>query len=1024
MEKLCQQCQHMSRDEARMEFPTKPSLLDIGKVIASIASESQAYRLSRENCWFFASITQDLFMRCFDAHYDRGQLNHPDLVRQLRVTIRSRVYRDELRLGDLLQPIKQFAQDIGDVELTGAVYFALRIIVQCHKAFFTQYPPQDFFAAEAEVRQLLGAFIIALHEHLLGVLGIQGMIRFPDDFASQLHRLCQSWSAEHHMNLSLTHRTKHPFTVFSLSLTELLGFPLSGEGCDSDKSLVFHLIYGSNGAAKDPQCSPLPGHRLVLLLLKSLRCAENLKSSPLMGSQHLRNRHVFNLQTEFDRVIPPQVRSLWQHCHSILCECGSRVEQARSVMSSSIPALLHWVAAMGIMGELDQACHVLHKFERYLASEERVGVRELYRLVLQSKTSIATHSLSLLGGFYPFIPSYSRLRSLYPVETNTTRSKAWVAAHRVTSRVSWSPCVGQFQHPGVVLSLAYSPNESYVATGSRSAVYVWAAKSGAKRRTFEGHIRDVCSVAFSPDSTRLASADDGKVCIWDVATGELLRELDGCTSVAFSLHERHMATAAPDCAVKIWDVESGELSQTLTGHTSQVNSVSFSPNGRYLASCSDDKTVRVWAVAAEVSLHRLLEGHSDRVVSVAFSPDGSRLASASYDTTVCIWDVESDAPPRILGGHNDAVCSAVFTPDGLHLFTASRSSSYVHFWNAVTGDLLGQLPAPVGSSGCLAFSHHKRRLATGSENSVRVWEVPAEWCLSGSVGHIGPISSIAISSASRRVASASEDSTVYIWDMATSSPLWKLEGHAEGVYNIVYSPDARRLASTSKDKTVRIWDVRTGILLWTLEGHTGETLDVAFSPDSLTLASTSRDMTTRVWSVETGTLLWTIHLNGIHDAYSLNDRHLCIWDATTKNQILDLPLPPLPYRFDGHPWDHISFQSDSSILLKSKHYSAIFDITEKTLTAPSPSQAESPSSAPTVVLDSSENSLYVKREGGSLRLCFLPDYFEATTPVVQNESYVCIGGKSGEVVCVELDPASPSVQYSSLTAFPFTRLYA
>ena len=122
-------------------------------------------------------------------------------------------------------------------------------------------------------------------------------------------------------------------------------------------------------------------------------------------------------------------------------------------------------------------------------------------------------------------------------------------------------------------------------------------------------------------------------------------------------------------------------------------------------------------------------------------------------------------------------------------------------------------------------------------------------------GHTGEITSVALSSDGRWLASSSEDHTVKLWEVASNRLVLTLDGGSEEINPVAFSPDGHSLATADNNGKVKLWDTSTRREVRTLDGGTGALRCVAFSPDGRWVASGGFDKQVTLWEVAT----WKVH---------------------------------------------------------------------------------------------------------------------------------------------------------------------
>src|SRR5262249_31612169 len=138
---------------------------------------------------------------------------------------------------------------------------------------------------------------------------------------------------------------------------------------------------------------------------------------------------------------------------------------------------------------------------------------------------------------------------------------------------------------------------------------------------------------------------------------------------------------------------------------------------------------------------------------------------------------------------------------------AVPSGANILLFDAHDGTLLRTLTGHTSGAFRPAFSPDGKRLASGSGNILRVWDVATGreeltlpghqccWCVAWGPG-------------GKRLGSADEGGVIKVWD-ALGELLSTFAGHTGGVNQLAFSPDGKRLATASLDGTCKLWDANT-----------------------------------------------------------------------------------------------------------------------------------------------------------------------------------------------------------------------
>jgi WD40 repeat protein/transcriptional regulator with XRE-family HTH domain len=421
-------------------------------------------------------------------------------------------------------------------------------------------------------------------------------------------------------------------------------------------------------------------------------------------------------------------------------------------------------------------------------------------------------------------------------------------------------------HTDLVLSLAFSPDERMLASGSLDgSVTLWEVESRAP--LWSGwHTKGTTCLAFAPDGRTLASSgNEGTVRIWDVQSGIPLKTLPHpgpVFAVAWGPHGHLLASGDFAGTLRLWQMqETGPALcvQTLSGHSNWVRALAFAPDGSQLASASWDGTVKLWGVGEAESLRvrQTLVGHTERVQALAWSADGGTLASGSFDHTITLWDVQQGTSRVALEGHTDVVNGLAFTPDSRSLLSGSDDGT-LRLWDVAGGESLRVLQGYTASLLDLDWSPDGTRLASaGADTLVTLWDVAGATLPRVLRGHRWDVYGVAWSPDGSRLASSGWENAIRLWDPATGTCVQVLRDldHPETVfYGVAWSPDGHLLASGTYQRGLQVWDVAARSLRWADRAHVTWIRRVAWSPDGTRLVGGGDDGHVYVWDASDGTL--------------------------------------------------------------------------------------------------------------------------------------------------------------------------
>lgn len=502
-------------------------------------------------------------------------------------------------------------------------------------------------------------------------------------------------------------------------------------------------------------------------------------------------------------------------------------------------------------------------------------------------------------------------------------------------------------HELAVTALAVSPDNNYVATGSRDkSAKLWELSTGREVRNFLGHEATVNSVDFSSDGKYLITGgNDATAKIWEIATGktllsillsdELFQKFDRANEerindVAFDPKGKFFVTLGQ--MVRVWEFPTQKrIKEWLveSGNTG-AQSVAISPDGQWMAVGKNDAIVTVYRTDTWNQVYKfesLAYGFCGGCpTEISFSPD-SRYLLKGTKREIVKYELASGKLALHYNKHIEDISSVAFSRNGNRAVVSTRNE--IILYDASKGDSITTFKPDIGAEiNQVTFAANDSSLLLACNNNIVVildsktgkkkgeltgilnqrdrggilYDPNSYWD-SYIAKYIRFKNSLLLSPDHKTLLKGKFGNKLKRWNLATGKTEMIYTGHEKTPLCYQYSRDGKKLLTGGGDGIIILWNAENGDTIFTIKSYREPVLDVHFSSDETQILSSSWDATLKIHDAATGKRLHLFDLkNGsaYHSQFSRNDLYVFTATLPTGLQMREIDTQKIVREFEGH----------------------------------------------------------------------------------------------------------------------------